>query len=161
MTDDQHLPACRCHGGLSRRHALAGVAAVGLTPVLAACGGDDPAETANDPGASSTPGGSSSADGGGSAGGLTTTSEVPVGGGVILADQKVVVTQPTEGEFLAFSATCTHQGCAVGSVEDGSIVCPCHNSFFSIEDGAPTGGPASAPLAPVEITVEGDSISLA
>ena len=28
--------------------------------------------------------------------------------------RQVVVTQPTEGEFKAFSAVCTHQGCRVG-----------------------------------------------
>ena len=92
---------------------------------------------------------------------LATTSSVPVGGCFVNADAKVVVTQPTEGDFKAFSAVCTHQGCLVESSSDGEIPCPCHLSHFSLEDGSPMSGPASAPLAPVEITVDGDSITQA
>ena len=83
--------------------------------------------------------------------------DVPVGGGVVV-EEKYVVTQPSEGEFMAFSAICTHQGCPVGSVEDGEIVCPCHMSHFAIEDGAPVSGPAEEPLEEVEFTTSGDSI---
>ncbi len=73
----------------------------------------------------------------------------------------MVVTQPSAGEFKAFSATCTHQGCAVKSVSDGVINCPCHNSNFSIADGSVQSGPATKPLPSVAITVSGDSITLA
>ncbi len=73
----------------------------------------------------------------------------------------MVVTQPTAGEFKAFSATCTHQGCAVKSISDGVINCPCHNSNFSISDGSVQSGPATQPLPAVEISVSGDSITLA
>jgi Rieske Fe-S protein len=73
----------------------------------------------------------------------------------------VVVTQPAAGEFKAFSATCTHQGCAVKSVSEGVINCPCHNSNFSITDGSVQSGPAREPLPAVQITVSGDSIRLA
>ena len=59
-------------------------------------------------------------------------SAVPVGGGVILADEQVVITQPQEGVFQAFSAVCTHQGCVVSEVSDGTINCPCHGSRYSI-----------------------------
>jgi Rieske Fe-S protein len=84
-----------------------------------------------------------------------------VGGGRVFADEQVVVTQPSEGEFKAFTTTCTHQGCQVESVSDGHINCPCHGSRFSIEDGSPDEGPASSPLEEVSISVEGDSIVLA
>ena len=86
------------------------------------------------------------------------TSEVPVGGGVILKDADYVITQPTAGEFKAFSKICTHQGCPVGSVSDGTINCPCHGSKFSIEDGSVVNPPASKPLAEAEVTVSGDRI---
>jgi len=147
--------------GLSRRHTLTGAATVGIgAPFLAACGGDD--TTATDPGSSTTSSGATSsgseASGGGS---LASASDIEVGGGTIFADEKVVVTQPAEGEFKAFSSTCTHQGCQVSSVSDGAINCVCHGSQFSIEDGSVTGGPASAPLGEVELSVEGDEISLA
>ncbi|MFJ4618530.1 Rieske (2Fe-2S) protein [Streptomyces sp. NPDC088812] len=92
---------------------------------------------------------------------LARTADVPVGGGKIFKDEKVVVTQPTEGDFKAFSAVCTHQGCTVASVADGTINCPCHRSSFKISDGAPTGGPATTPLPAERITVQGDSIVLA
>jgi nitrite reductase/ring-hydroxylating ferredoxin subunit len=43
--------------------------------------------------------------------------DVPEGGGAIFADSKVVVTQVTAGDYRAFTAVCTHQGCIVSSVE--------------------------------------------
>lgn len=150
--------------GLSRRHALTGAATVGLgLPLLAACGGGD-SSTATDssPSAGSTSGGSG-AGGGASAGGvaLAATSDIAVGGGTIFADERVVVTQPSEGEFKAFTSICTHQGCPVASVSDGEIHCPCHGSAFSIADGSVVGGPAPAPLDEIALTVKGGEISLA
>jgi Rieske Fe-S protein len=46
-----------------------------------------------------------------------TTSDVPEGGGTVFREQKVVVTQPEAGDFKAFTAVCTHQGCLVDRVE--------------------------------------------
>jgi Rieske Fe-S protein len=79
--------------------------------------------------------------------------DLPVGGGTVFADRDLVVTRPSETEVRAFSATCTHQGCAVGSVAGGEIVCPCHGSAFSVEDGRPLAGPATEPLAERNVTV--------
>ena len=133
---------------VDRRGALTAAAVAGLgVPLLAACGSDSGS-------ASDTPSVPSGTV-------LTDTSSVPVGGGTVLADENVVVVQPTEGEFKAWSATCTHQGCKVSDVEDGEIICRCHVSHFSIEDGAPVSGPASTPLPEVAITVSGQDISLA
>ncbi|MER6997344.1 Rieske (2Fe-2S) protein [Streptomyces sp. NPDC000410] len=92
---------------------------------------------------------------------LGTTSEVPEGGGKVFKTQKVVVTQPTAGDFKAFTAICTHQGCTLNKVENGTIDCPCHGSKFSITDGSVTAGPAKQPLAAKKITVSGDKIVLA
>lgn len=86
--------------------------------------------------------------------------DVPVGGGVILADSAVVVTQPLEGEFVAFSAVCTHQGCLVREVRQTGIYCACHGSLFDSGDGSPIEGPASRPLVPATITDEGDSLKV-
>ena len=140
------------------RRTLTGLAAAGVgVPLLAACGGEDP-ETATDtssstPSASTsgTPSAPSSSAAGGSTGGdapkgFTSTGDIEVGGGSIFADEEVVITQPTEGEFKGFSAVCTHQGCLVASISDGTINCDCHGSRFSIETGEPESGPASAPL---------------
>ena len=92
---------------------------------------------------------------------LTSTSDIEVGGGAIFADEEVVVTQPSEGEFKCFTAVCTHQGCLVSSVSDGTINCACHGSKYSIENGDVEQGPATFPLAEEPITVSGDQISLA
>ncbi|WP_234531256.1 Rieske (2Fe-2S) protein [Streptomyces shenzhenensis] len=91
---------------------------------------------------------------------LARTSEIPEGGGTIFKDHKIVVTQPTAGEFKAFSAICTHMGCTVNRVADGTIDCPCHGSKFHIADGAVAHGPATRPLPAESITVSGNSITV-
>ena len=83
-----------------------------------------------------------------SSGSIGKTSEVPVGGGKIFTADKVVVTQPTAGEFKAFSAMCTHQGCPVSKIEGNEIDCTCHGSKFSIADGSVHEGPnGSEPIS--------------
>ena len=86
------------------------------------------------------------------------TADVPVGGGVILSDADYVVTQPTKGTYKAFSKICTHQGCKVGSVANGVIICPCHKSEFSIEDGSVKQPPATKPLPESKTTVSGSKV---
>lgn len=149
--------------GLTRRHAVGGIAAGLSLPLLAACGGDDSGDAVGgDPsGEPATPGtsSSSSAPGGESATattGLVASADVPEGSGVILDD--LVVTQPEAGTFKAFSATCTHQGCKVSSI-DTSIHCACHGSQFSISDGSVEVGPATEPLAETPISVEGGQVT--
>ncbi|MBL1086200.1 Rieske (2Fe-2S) protein [Streptomyces actinomycinicus] len=92
---------------------------------------------------------------------LADTSDIPEGGGKVFKEQKIVVTQPKKGDFKAFSAVCTHQGCTVNKVADGTIDCPCHGSRFRIADGSVAHGPATRPLAKESITVHGNSIHLA
>jgi nitrite reductase/ring-hydroxylating ferredoxin subunit len=92
---------------------------------------------------------------------LATLADIPVGGGTILADKGIVVTQPTPGEVKAFSAICTHAGCTVSSVAGGTINCECHQSKFRVADGSVADGPAPRPLEPAKVTVDGDAISLA
>ncbi|MFC7884578.1 Rieske (2Fe-2S) protein [Streptomyces sp. NPDC057376] len=146
--------------GPARRTVVAAAGAAGLAVALTACSGSDDAAS-DDSGAAAAPPASEGAGGEDAGAALAATADIPEGGGKVFADQKVVVTQPTAGEFKAFSATCTHQGCAVKSVSDGVINCPCHNSNFSITDGSVQGGPAPKPLPAVQITVSGDSIRLA
>jgi Rieske Fe-S protein len=88
---------------------------------------------------------------------IAKTTDVPVGSGVIV--DKVVVTQPTGGVFKGFSATCTHAGCTVNKVADGTIDCPCHGSKFNL-DGSVANGPAQKPLEVRAIAVQGDDIVL-
>ena len=70
------------------------------------------------------------------------------------------MTQPKAGEFKAFSAICTHQGCPVSKVEGGTIDCPCHFSRFSIVDGSVKDGPAPSPLPEKQVTVTGDTLTV-
>ena len=98
---------------------------------------------------------------GGGATVVARTGDIPVGGGRILADQRIVLTQPQQGTIKAFSAVCTHQGCTVAEVRGGTINCPCHGSRFRVADGSVAGGPAPAPLAAVPLKIDGNDIRLA
>ena len=88
---------------------------------------------------------------------IAKTADVPVGSGVIVGE--VVVTQPSAGVFKGFSAKCTHAGCTVNKVADGTIDCPRHGSKFNL-DGSVANGPATKPLEAQAVTVQGDSIVL-
>jgi nitrite reductase/ring-hydroxylating ferredoxin subunit len=155
-------------GATTRRRLLLGAGAAGATAVLAGCGtdsadnggtgtgGTDPTGTGDAP-ATGSPGGETGAAGGTR---IAAAAEIPVGGGAIFASQGVVVTQPTEGTFKGFSATCTHQRCPLANVDGGTINCNCHNSKFSIEDGTPKSGPAKEPLPPKTVTRSGEDILL-
>jgi Rieske Fe-S protein len=149
----------------SRRNVLAGAAGVGITAVLAACGNNDSGAAPN---AGTDNGGGQAGPATGQQGGqqagsaaLAKKSDVPVGGGKVIAEQGIVVTQPVAGQFKAFSAKCTHAGCMVSSVSGGTINCPCHGSKFSATDGSVKGGPAPSGLAAKNVTVQGDDIVLA
>jgi Rieske Fe-S protein len=150
---------------------LAGVGLVGLAGAVSACGSGGSSSSsaganAGAPpatGAGSAP--SSASGGGGSTGGaqgsaLATTSEIPVGSGKIFTSEKVVVTQPNSGDFKAFSAICTHMGCIVSTISNGTIDCPCHGSQYSISTGAVVGGPAPSPLPAQAIKLTGSNIFL-
>ena len=146
------LPAVAEPGPVDRRSVLGGgcrvcveVAGAG---VVAACGGSS----------GSTDGGSGS--GGGAAGSPIKTSDIPVGGGKVFGDQKVVVTQPTAGDFKAFSAICTHQQFLVGNVQGGTINCLHHGSMYNMSTGAVVGGPAPAPLPAKTVTDSGDTLTV-
>lgn len=156
----------------TRRCVLLGAGGLGAAAVLAACGtattttNPNGSDFAADPApagskgaaAGSTGGGSTGGDSGGAAAGasLALVADVPTGGGIIAGDY--VVTQPKQGTFKAFTKICTHQGCEVSEVKDGTINCPCHGAKFSIEDGSVKGGPAPKPLAETKVKVDGDSI---
>ena len=152
-------------GETTRRSVLAGAAGAGAVAALAACSGGNSSS-----GGGGGQSGSSTPDTGATTGGapatLGKTSDVPVGGGKIFAAEKVVVTQPTAGDFRAFSAVCTHQGCIVATVKDNTITCTCHGSQYSATDGsvkraAPglTTG-SQKPLAAETVKVDGDNLVL-
>ena len=152
-------------GGPNRRAILLGVGGVGTAVALAACGAGTSSAGSGDGGTVGDGGTSGDGGDGGSTGGqasndLGATSAIPVGGGKVFPQQLVVVTQPTAGAFKAFTAVCTHEGCTVNRVEDGLIICPCHQSAYSITNGAVKQGPAPTPLASKQITVANGQITL-
>ena len=85
--------------------------------------------------------------------------EIPVGGGRVFPERRVVVTQPTAGEFRGFGIVCTHDGCELNAVADGTINCPCHGSRYAIADGSVVQGPARTGLRVEQVAVDGDPSS--
>lgn len=150
----------------ARRTVLAAGAATLAGGALAACGSDSDGGTAGSGAASepapSTPAGTGSPKPAANAKTIAKAADVPVGGGTVLKEEKLVITQPTAGTFRCFTAVCPHQGCLVNKVGNGTIDCPCHMSMFKDTDGAVAKGPATRPLEEKKITVAADgSISLA
>jgi len=139
---------------ISRKAAIIGGGAVLTAAVLGGCTtygkapSPEPADGTPQAGTTAAPG----------AAPLAATSDVPVGSGLIV--DGVVLTQPSAGVFKGFSAICTHAGCSVSKIADGTIDCPCHGSKFNL-DGTVAMGPASKPLEPKDIAVQGSSIVLA
>ena len=142
---------------LSRRTVIkhAGLAAAAVAG-LSGCTNYG-APTAGEPTAAATTAGGGT---NGQTGGLAKTSEIPVGSGKIFADAQTVITQPEAGQFKAFTSICTHQQCPVAEVTD-TINCKCHGSKFSITDGSVVNPPAQSPLAAKNVTVDGDTVSVA
>ena len=139
-----------------RQQVIRGAGLVLTAGALAACGdGGDKSAASSEAATSSPPAETPPAEALGDA--IAKTADVPVGSGVIV--DKIVVTQPTAGVFKGFSSTCTHKGCAVNKVADGTIDCPCHGSKFNL-DGTVAKGPATAPLESKPVSVQGDSIVL-
>lgn len=130
--------------------------ATGVTALAVGCGGGGNGEGSSPGTATDTAPPSASAGRE-----LASTGDIPVGGGVILKEEKIVVTQPERGGFNAFSAIRTHQHCLLADVSDGTVDCACHGSRFRITDGSVDRGPATSPLPAEQITVEGNSIRLA
>ncbi|KUJ68277.1 Rieske (2Fe-2S) protein [Streptomyces albus subsp. albus] len=174
MTNPEQARPQQAGRSTTRRTVVAAVGAAGLAAALAACSDDGGSKKSD--GADRPSGGESAGkpggDGGGTGGGsqepggaesgteLARTADIPVGGGKVFPDRMVVVTQPVKGTFTAFSAKCTHRGCTVSEVSDGTINCPCHQSAFDIGDGSVTSGPAPSPLPRAKVAVEGGSIRL-
>ena len=73
-----------------------------------------------------------------------------------------VVTRPGREDwgprgYVAFSKVCTHAGCPVGLYQQQykKLLCPCHQSTFSVPDGAePVFGPATRSLPQLPLTVD-------
>lgn len=158
---------------LRRREVIAGGGLVAVGGILVACGGGDSASSSStaEPTPDVTPEAESTEaevaediaeveDTENLGEVLASVDEVPVEGGVVISVPPVVVVQPTAGDIKGFSAVCPHQGCLMSSVEANEILCPCHGSLFSAEDGSVIAGPANEGLPAVPVSVQGDSVVL-
>ncbi|WP_438855649.1 Rieske (2Fe-2S) protein [Agromyces sp. M3QZ16-3] len=141
---------------LSRRTALAlgGTGALGSALVLAGCapGSDSTGGSGTGTGVDGTPTDAAGED-------VAALTDIPVGGSIsaTIGGQPVLLSQPTAGEVVAFSAICTHQGCTVAP-EGAAFVCPCHGSTFDAATGDVEQGPALEPLPSVPVSVDGDRV---
>lgn len=155
MSPENQTPELCC----GRRAVLLSAGLAGGAAVLAGCGAAE--DIASD--AASSAGAAASSAGAAASSALKdaiSKATIPVGGGKVFADQKVVVTQPTEGEFKAFTAVCTHKGCTVANVSDGTINCGCHGSKFDIATGEVKNGPATKPLPTKTVSVTGEGVTV-
>ena len=86
------------------------------------------------------------------------TSAVPVGDAARFTEpatgDTAWVVHPSAGQFVAFSASCTHAGCAVNFDRSSmAFVCPCHGGTFDAKTGQVTGGPPPSPLPAIPVRV--------
>lgn len=94
-------------------------------------------------------------------------------------DNTAVIIGRDGGGFYARSAVCTHACCVVnlcgddacsaldptpdpcgtvGPVSSDRVLCPCHGSIFRVSDGVALTGPATTPLPPYAVAVDGDDL---
>lgn len=154
-------------GRFIRLGAALGVSAAGAS-VVAACGsGGGGAEQSGGRGgeeqSTGDVGGAPEAGGGetvaqvqsGTA--ITQESDVAQGSALEFTDeeggQPAVLVHLESGDFVAYSAVCTHRQCTVGYSE-GNLSCPCHGSVFDpTSGGAVVNGPATQPLPEIPVEV--------
>ena len=149
-------PGAADEGCLTRRAILATLASAALT----ACSGTTTTTTT----APSTDSDAGTGDDGGSGddgGGMVTCPSSSERAGALSSFPQgkwkgfdsYIVGHDAKGLF-AFSTTCTHQGCTIGSPDPstGDTVCPCHGASFD-GNGAVTQGPARSPLPHFALTV--------
>ncbi len=141
-------------GGSAALLAACGGSATGETPASEAAA---PSSRAAGPSESASTSASKGSTAQAPSGPSVAESSVPEGSGVIMDDADYVVTQPSAGQFKAFSKICTHQGCPVTQITS-TIDCQCHGSQFSITDGSVVNGPATQPLPESKTTVTGGKV---
>ena len=137
---------------VNRRNVLAGTGIIAAGVAVAAC--SPGTENGANPDVKESPVGASGTV-------LVAVADVPVGGGVVISDPPIVVTQPTSGQINGFTAICPHAGCLVSTVVDDEIICPCHGSRFSALDGSVIQGPAVQALEVADVNVKGTNVVLA
>ncbi|MFV0534245.1 MAG: ubiquinol-cytochrome c reductase iron-sulfur subunit [Cumulibacter sp.] len=135
-------PTVSIIGTKTRRSFMVGTTALAATAALAACTqqGGGPKRDELNPGDL-----------------IGNLDQVALGNGKVFPEASVVVTQPSEGEYVALSAICTHQSCTLREVNSGEIYCGCHGSKFDLQ-GKVLEGPATEDLPSAEIEIKDGKI---
>lgn len=154
---------------VQRRTLLLGTSAAGAALALAACTSPQPepgitspttraTNSPSEPATSASPTSEAPSAETPSAA-IAKLSDIPVGGSIsaVLDNAPIIISQPTAGTVVAFSATCTHQGCKVAPAKK-ELDCPCHGSRFNSTTGEMIAGPAKTALPPVAVSVSGDEV---
>ena len=172
MSADQHLPKGRSDDerGISRRQfirlgTVMGLGATGVS-VISACGSSaKSAERGNGSKAKNNPKrpvGQTTGDGRKVGKGQAIAKESEVGTNAALpfrdseTGQPAVLVRLHNGDFVAYSAVCSHQGCTVAyKKQSRKLACPCHGAVFDpANDAAVESGPAPSPLQEIEVEVK-------
>lgn len=147
------------------------------TASLAACGGGG--DTGGGSGGGKSGGGNGGGGGSGgdyggqNSGGSSQAADAKAGGAAIASESEVapgsavkfkeggqdaILVHLKSGDFVAYSAICTHQQCTV-AYKGGNLACPCHGSVFDPANGAEViAGPAPTPLTEIPVKVEGGEV---
>jgi 3-phenylpropionate/trans-cinnamate dioxygenase ferredoxin component len=91
-------------------------------------------------------------------------SEVPAEGaiGIRVGELPVAIVR-ADGEIYALHDVCSHEEIPLseGEVYDHTVECWLHGSCFDVRTGAPTGPPATQPVATYPVKVDGDDVLVA
>ena len=85
--------------------------------------------------------------------------EIPVGGYKLFRypaeNDPCILLRLSPDEYVAFGQRCTHLSCPVYfKREANQLVCPCHEGFFSADDGRVLAGPPKRPLAQLSVSTQ-------
>lgn len=73
----------------------------------------------------------------------------------------ILLHRKSTGDFLAFTAVCTHQGCIINDVTPKTFDCACHGSSFDSNTGIPSAlSPAKRPLTQYSVVTKDGSLYL-
>ena len=77
---------------------------------------------------------------------------------VKFGNKPVIVIRKSDGEYIAFSAVCTHLSCLVQYRKDfGQIYCACHNGKYDL-NGKNISGPPPSPLDKYNVAIKNDDV---
>lgn len=88
--------------------------------------------------------------------------EIPVGGVKLFqyAGEQCILVRIGESSYAAYSQKCTHLSCAVYYArEKNRLECPCHEGYFSVQDGSVLQGPPTRPLPKVTLEQRGSDLT--